>query len=210
MENNEKDFDNLPIGEKRKLAKETMIKKTEQLTKNICGSILSQITYPEVQYSVFKEHFQEQFKEFIQTGKDPYDNPEKKMNIKNLWHFTVGTLNSPVNVVDGEGPDRKVIGTLPPYVAPMRLKSTTKKVKLDHSVDSALEYKDNNNAVYLSKLDKNLSNVMADIKESRIDIKKHGEDWLEAIKNIENKDGHETTKPKTKKEDSKTGTVFEW
>lgn len=209
MNMSEKEFNSLPLGEKKKLVKESIFKKTEQQTKDICGSMLAQIAYPEVQYSTFKEHFQEQFKEFITTGKDPYNNPEKKMNIKSLWHFTVGTLNSPVNVVDGEGPDRKIIGTLPPYIAPMKLKSTDKKIKLDSKIDDALDYKDNDNATYLSKLNTNLKSIMEDIRETRIDPERHSKDWLEAINKIESSNG--TPKEEKKKQENKsTGTVFNW
>lgn len=208
MEKNKK----ATLTELKKKARERLMKDTETETNNICVDILNNITFPEVQSNVFKEHFLEPMKTYIKTGEDVYLNKDKKTSISGLWHFTVGTLNCPVNVVEGEGPSRKIIGTLPPFLAPMKIKKDSKDIKFDSKMYDALEYKDQNNAIYMNKLKKHLTTINKDITESRIDIDAHKEKWLKAIDNIETQ-----MKPvKSKKVETETkkknlsGTEFSW
>lgn len=213
MENSKKQT----LEEAKKKAKEKLMKRTEVETNNICVEILNNMTFPEVQSSVFQEHFLSQMRTFITTGKDPYLNEKKKTNISNFWLFTVGTLNCPVNVVEGEGPDRKIIGTLPSYLAPMKIKKDGKDLKFDAKMYDALEYKDHNNSIYLDKLNKHLTTINKDISEERIDIEAHKNKWLKALDEIEKKirPKAETSKQtksneKSKNEPKKSGTEFEW
>ena len=181
-----------------------------------CTGVLNSVPHPEIQAQLFESTFMEPIKTLINEGKDIYLNVEAERSLPSMWTIVAGSLNTPVNVVSGEGPDREILGTLPPFCSPMYITKEANDSKANTKLLEAV-YRENgpNPNEYLMKLDQGMKMVSDEVKQ-RAKMDEHKKNWLDSIKQIETKlkerkpkTGKET-KEKTKSTSNNTGTEFQW
>lgn len=198
----------------KKYIKNRMQQETKENNQLFQEFLSTAVTYPEIQQAVFEKYFLNQMKTLLNDGIDPYLDEKNEKSISNMWVLTAGSLNTPTVVVSGEGPNKKVLGQLPPFCAPMYLKSGMKKTNVEDNLKDALEHKNSpDQMTYMAKLEESVSKLTQDIKET-IKPEEHKKNWLAAIekieKNIQAQNPTEKQEEKKRKTPPDEGTTFEW
>lgn len=186
-------------------------------TEKLCESFNATFTTPEIQLDMFEQVFAEPFKEFIKTGVDVYNKTNPKQSIVNMWSMVSGSLNSPVDVVYGEGPNRVIVATLPSYLPNQNLIKNNESIEkhLNMSIGQQGSNPDAYNKIMKTALEK------AKSKLNDPEIKKqHQEKWIKTIDLIKERSDYIKNKNKKQpnEEENKSenkikeddGSTFEW
>lgn len=207
---------NLTLQDLYEKKKKDGLKQISNEINSISSLYFKQNKNPTIQLDVFNQYFNNQIKNYIQKGDDPYLNEEKNTSLPKFWEYTVGSLSTPVDIVVGEGPQQELIATVPPFLNPIPVKATIEKPtdqSLSNIVQEAVRDKDNNPYEFRKTLVTKLKPAVKDKIETHVSPKEHQMNWLNALDEVNSKNKSTvSTKPKkeTKTEENNNEIVYQW
>lgn len=208
MEKNE-----LTLNEVYEKRKQQELKKMSDEINSITNDYNKVIKNPVIQLDVFNQYFNNQIKNYIEKGEDPYLNPEKNTSLPKFWEYTVGSLTTPVDVVIGEGPTQEYVATVPPFLNPIKVKpdEIPSISSISKITQELIRDKENNPYEYKKTLVTKLKPALSKVIKTESSSRDHKSNWLDAIEKVNSKSPKpKETKPSKKKEENNNEIIYQW
>lgn len=155
---------------------------------------------PDMQLDLFKSYFEDKVRTYVETGEDPIRKEDPNRSLIKEWVSISGSPFSSVDIVVGEGIDKKVIATAPSIVPKGDLQAD-RKTKLEIT-NFGEKYGHLQNGLMV-KAERAMTEVVHTIKDKMvIDVEGFRKDWQSFFDTYNEKMG-------IKKDDKKEATSKE-